>query len=984
MYPFSAQYSITPIPSPGLTATTAYTNVAVIPDYGGGNPPLDIGGNPLSLLPPPPALPNAKVYNGPSAAQISFAPTSVPSSIAIDPVLGYAVVTLAGVSASNVQFINLAGGSPLKAGSATSGGDVATAVAVDDHNHVAAVVNYGSRSLSLLSIPSGTSVIPSGPPIDLSQIIPLPNPPSTSFVQPFPYSVGIDPFQQRALVAFASTNVGLIINLDKKATPTCIFSQATSPFCPIAYVTLPTGTNPQVAFEAGAHLAYVTPGGSGLLSGVDLANTSTVPIPIASAKRASNVVTITTPTSNPINLNPGNPGTVLIAGLPAGSKSTNFNGSFAVGNVIDANNFQYFQSDVDDTVTCTSGCFANSGTPFLTYTISPSIAGVAINPLTRAAVFADPNATFAQITFIDAQSQSVSSASLFAGATGTVGSGSPELGATGVAFQPLSNTALSFNPQLNQVSLLDPSALQRPAIVTTNQNGLAPPVCAANCSGTTPANVSIPGAIAVDSIHNVALVVNSGSGNITAFKLASIKPVHIERVLTPDIDSAGVAAPANLASAVKITLGAAPAAIGPVRILGSGFTSTPLQVQLDGADITTLGATVTPNGSLELDVTFPAGFFTGPRHYGLGVVTSAPAGSNSSNVVDFTVLEEIPLPDCAGTTTTHAAPGGVAIDEVHNLALVTNTGVGCNQVSVISLDPAIIFSQTVKTIGTGATPTAIAVLPRLAYTGQKANTAGVAVVTNNTANTVSFIDPVNLKNLGSVNITDLQVGTGPSGVAINQETNLAVIANTTSNTVSTIDLTPLTATPIGTLAATTVAVDQSPIAVAIDPDRGTNGRGLAVVTCLLLNGSGSPFGALDAVDIGAATPGRSSSATVSGIQAAPTGIVFDPSVSPALFYVTSSQANQITVFNPDTSQTQTIKVGINPNAIAYNFQTGTMLTVNALSNTISIVDTQTFRTKATLGIGAASRFAAAIQSFTNLAVIADQKNNRVLLFPLPK
>jgi hypothetical protein len=57
--------------------------------------------------------------------------------------------------------------------------------------------------------------------------------------------------------------------------------------------------------------------------------------------------------------------------------------------------------------------------------------------------------------------------------------------------------------------------------------------------------------------------------------------------------------------------------------------------------------------------------------------------------------------------------------------------------------------------------------------------------------------------------------------------------------------------------------------------------------------------------------------------------------------------------------------------------------VNALSNTISIVDSQTFKTKTTLGIGASSKYSAAIQTFTNLAVIADQANNRVLLFPLP-
>jgi len=78
-------------------------------------------------------------------------------------------------------------------------------------------------------------------------------------------------------------------------------------------------------------------------------------------------------------------------------------------------------------------------------------------------------------------------------------------------------------------------------------------------------------------------------------------------------------------------------------------------------------------------------------------------------------------------------------------------------------------------------------------------------------------------------------------------------------------------------------------------------------------------------------------------------VVFDPSVTPALFYAVSTQGNVIMAFNPDGGTPQAIKVGINPNAIAYNFQTGTILTVNSLSNTISIVDSQTFTTKATLG-----------------------------------
>ncbi len=712
LFPVSVKYSTSPGPFAAPASTTAYTNIAVTPDYGVTNPPLDLDNNPLSLKPvasPPPPIP-PKIYVGPATPLISFGASSAPSGIAMDPVDGLAIVTLAGVNSNNVQFINLAGGMPSVMSSVSSGGNVATGVAVDDQltsqtpsqPNVAAVVNYASRSLSVISIPAGTLLTT----VDLSSVIPAG---SSAFVQPFPYSVGIDPFSHRAVVAFASTNIGLIINLNPNpsATLKCLPNAAwTLPYCPIGYVTLSSGPNPQVAFESGARLAYVTPGGAGVLSAVDLANPSkgSLGSPIASATRASNIVTVTTSSSH--NLNPGDPGTVLISGLPAGSTSqTNFNGSFSVGAVLDATHFQYSQADKDDTSTCTATCLASSGVPFLTYAISPSIAGIAFNPVTRQAVLADPNATSSQITFIDPQSESVRSMSVFSEETGPVSTGSPELGAADVAFQPFSNTVVSFNPKTNEVSLLDPSLLQRPAIVTTGQTGLAT-VCAANCASTTPTDVSIPGAIAVDSVNNLALTVNSGSGTLTGFKLGKIKAVHIERVATPGIDDpTKITTPANLAPAMKITLGAAPAAVGPVKIFGTGFDAGS-QVRLDGVPFasSTLGNFTFVNSS-EIDVTIPVStpdssspggtlnILAGPRHFALDVVAGSGTGSN---VTDFTVLEEISLAPCSGIA---AAPGGVAIDEVNNLAVVTNTG--CNQVSVFSLKPANIFNQTVKTIATG-------------------------------------------------------------------------------------------------------------------------------------------------------------------------------------------------------------------------------------------------------------------------------------------
>jgi DNA-binding beta-propeller fold protein YncE len=78
-------------------------------------------------------------------------------------------------------------------------------------------------------------------------------------------------------------------------------------------------------------------------------------------------------------------------------------------------------------------------------------------------------------------------------------------------------------------------------------------------------------------------------------------------------------------------------------------------------------------------------------------------------------------------------------------------------------------------------------------------------------------------------------------------------------------------------------------------------------------------------------------------------------------------------------------VGINPTSLAINPQTGAILTSNFGSNTVSIVDTisSPFKTHQTLGIPGSPTFGVAIDQFTNLAVIVDQANMRVLLFPMP-
>src|SRR5713226_9841188 len=227
-------------------------------------------------------------------------------------------------------------------------------------------------------------------------------------------------------------------------------------------------------------------------------------------------------------------------------------------------------------------------------------------------------------------------------------------------------------------------------------------------------------------------------------------------------------------------------------------------------------------------------------------------------------------------------PSSVAIaDQLANgpfspIALVTNSG--CNNLSTIDINPSSpTFGTVLRSLSIGATPQGVAVSSHL----------GMAVVANNAAGTASIVNL--LKNAEAV--PDVTVGTSPTGVAINEATGVALVTNFGSNTVSQINLGLLFgSSPATSLTAATIGGVQSPIAVAIDPDRGTNNQGLAVVTGLLFGSSS--VGALYPVDIGLASPTLSTTISIGSVSTTPTGIVFNPAVStgtanPGFFYVNS-------------------------------------------------------------------------------------------------
>jgi len=271
----------------------------------------------------------------------------------------------------------------------------------------------------------------------------------------------------------------------------------------------------------------------------------------------------------------------------------------------------------------------------------------------------------------------------------------------------------------------------------------------------------------------------------------------------------------------------------------------------------------------------------------------------------------------------------------------------------------------------------------------------LAVVSNPGCNNVAII------GLGTGTGSIVAVGTNPQGVAVDLGSGLAVVANQDSNNVSIVDVT-------GNTVVATVSTDPGPTGVAIDP-----GLGLALVTASnanLLNtftlstspGAISSFPVQQRPGAVAVDPGQhlaavanTSSNTVSLVDLTktnatehissgglPAGIAIDP--ASGSFLVASSLNNRVLILDPVTRTTNTLRVGINPTSIAYNFASSTLVTTNSSSQTMTVVDFLERRVRAVLSIRPSGQFAVDIHPFSNLAVIADSANHRVILRPLPR
>jgi len=961
-----------------------------------------------------------------------------PSAIDIDSTLGVVVVAETGSNA--VQFYSIGAGTLTPIGGPVAVGKVPTGLSVNRTNHTVAVVNYQDQSVTVLPIPGAAVPAPGTPfTLDISGVLQGQASPA-----PLPYAIGVDPDTNMGIVAYSSTsassaaNLGFLLNLNTGPAPPygCINDTTVTKNpgpCVSAQVTLNTGSNPQVAMAPHGHLAFVTPGGSGVLQGVDVTKSPTS-AQIQTLTLAAGIVTVTTTAAN--GLVPGNSGTVLITGVPGpgttgNSTTANFNGVFTVAAVSDTSFTYLVNSLASGTVTLTPDANGNTGAtvyysnPNLIFGgLSPFTQGIAINPVTNTAALADANATGTvspQINLINNLDQTISSISFFATCTFYTttlpcANSAELLGTADVAWQPYSNAIVSYNPGINQVSISDPVSARRYAFVCN----VAPSACLVNpqdpahetifnsqttLAGTGTAKLPVTngttnsltlfGGIAVDPATNQAFVVMSGSSQIDIINLGpsptnQLKAVQITEILVPSPNPGpGVIGGIPNASVPQGTLTSATDLTG-VQVFGSGFDASS-QVRLDGTAIP--AANVQFVSSRQLTVTIPAANLSFPHRYALDVVTpDTVSGSPQSNATDFFVIQAVDMtPVCTPAVPNTQQPSSVAIaDQLANgpfspIAVVSNSG--CNNIAVIDINPTATvngstiqnpnFGKILNTIAVGDGPQGVAV----------SQPFGLAVVANSTAGTASIVNLVT----GQLAVPDVATGTSPAGVVINDATGAAIVANTGSNTISEINLGLLFGTaPATTLTPVSIGGFQQPTAVAVDPDRGTNNQGIVVVTSLELVSGEPTQGALQVVDIGLATPILSTTSTAGTVIAPSTGIVFDPTVSTGtanngVFYASSSGGNVISSFNPDNTQISSVNVGINPTALALNPETGAVLTTNLAGKTTSLVDTTSspLKTVKTIGLPGSGQFGVAIDQFTNLAVIVDQANNRLLIFAMP-
>jgi DNA-binding beta-propeller fold protein YncE len=572
--------------------------------------------------------------------------------------------------------------------------------------------------------------------------------------------------------------------------------------------------------------------------------------------------------------------------------------------------------------------------------VATSTQGIGMNTQTHQALFTDASAA----SVSDPNGGRLTTYSLLDNTVASVPilqNGNPfsEAGFVAAAVNPLSNVGIAVNVLAGTAAIVD----------MENSNVLQ-----------TVTGLSSPQAVAIDAVTNQAFIVNQGSNTVSVVSLGTAGQFRSLQIVE---SSPTIAFVTNPTSAVTLTIN------------GIGFSGSP-QVVVDGTALPAGDVTVVSNR--QILATIPAAMLTNARNF----IVYVQSGGQWSNTAELALIQPVPVGNL---------PVGVAIDQDLDQAVVTNNG--DNTVSILNLlTGAPILSGS--TVSVGSNPEGVSVIARL----------GLAVVANNGSNNVTVVDEAGVEGIFTPPTTLPLCGScfAPAGVGINSDTATAGIANTDPGSGTTlgsgsVGFVLLPATGTNGSVGETVTVDQFPVAVAMAPVL-LSPPIPGIITTLNYAAVATDSSA-SSVDILNVTSGTIIS-RVTPFQL-PTGVVFDPVNQD--FLVADSVINNVVIIDPNTFIPISFRVGIGPTSLDYNYQTSTLVTNNAVSNTISIVgyvcppntggppSCAGPRVRDVLGVGGLSQPASvvvgpnsiAIDLKMNLGVLVDQSNNRVLLVPLP-
>lgn len=861
-----------------------------------------------------------------------------------------------GVAAVNLAVQPTATPSPI--GSAMTVGTTPTSVAINTATGTAVVSNQGSNDITILSLgtPASPSLNVTTPSLCTGSLGSSSGP---GCVASGPTSVAVDNLRNLALVANSASASLAVVSLSAPphVTAQLSFPSADSSGNAISLHPQAVGINP---VSGRALVAFTTnisgPGGSNAGAVLDMNQLQTIAGSVTLPPAVLNVVNITngvnphiavSPRLNWALATPGGSGSLSIVDL--GRRTTNTITSLSrASNVVTVNTSVAPSLQVGQPVLVTGvadasfdGIFsvtAVSNTGFQYVQIGangPSSGGTAAYAMPVATLATNLNVRGVSI---NDETQKALLADPTSGVpafvfnildqTSPLVNGVPQFNNVATAMNPLTNVGLMVNNVANEALVVNPVT---PTVLSSFPTSISPVD------------------VAIDPAANTALIITQGTGTQPpAASLFSLGPPlrSGESQIVQSSFSPGGVSQSSSRITINSTLGAAATPVDQNVTLIGNFTSGSLP-RLDGNTSAFTGTPTITNGGRQMTATISGAFLAGngPRQYVLDVLDTS---SQVSNAAPLQVIQAVSLAtsDCA-----NPAPQGVAIDATHNVAVVTEPGCnpsGAGDVSLVSLSNSTGFSVGTGfgspfELAVGTNPQGVAVYPQ----------AGLAVAANSGSNNVSIVDIVN-HGVPTTFTTDPL----PGGVAVNLGTGNAIV---TANGASLVDVFPVSTT---SQTPTTIGVQQGPTGVAVDPKS---------TTAVVANSSSNTVSIVNLSSSTTTNPGN-------GIVF-PQGVAFDPILGN--FLITSSASNQLFVLNPTTFSATPIRVGIDPSSLAYNFESGTVVTANNLSQTMTVVDFIDQTVRGVLSLKSSTQFAIDIHPQTNLAVVADTVDNQLLLVPLP-